>query len=186
MNFANKLTILRILLVPLLILCFYIPVSFRMWIATVVFILAAVTDALDGRYARKHNLCSDFGRFLDPIADKLLVCSALIMLIEYKSLPAVIAFVLIGREFIISGFRLIAANHGQVISAGIMGKIKTVFQCIMIPFWMMKDEAVFNFAPVVTTIFLICMWTVTAISVIASVYSCIDYLYKNRKVISLK
>ncbi|MDO4543306.1 MAG: CDP-diacylglycerol--glycerol-3-phosphate 3-phosphatidyltransferase [Clostridia bacterium] len=186
MNFANKLTMLRILMVPVLILCFYLPLSFNMWLATVVFILASITDALDGRYARKHNLCSDFGRFLDPIADKLLVCSAFIMLVEFKSFPAVLTFLFIGREFIISGFRLVAAKGGTVIAAGITGKIKTVFQCIAIPFWLLKDEWIFNFAPVMTTVFLICMWAVTAVALIASVYSCAEYLYKNRKVISFK
>lgn len=184
MNLANRLTLLRICMVPLMVLCFYL--TWSMWICALVFIAAAVTDVLDGRYARKHNLCTDFGRFMDPIADKLLVCAALLMLIERKDFPAVLAIVLIGREFVISGFRLVAAGNGSVISAGFMGKLKTVFQCIAIPWWILKDETIFSITPFVHDLYIVLLWVVTGIAVVASIYSCIEYIVKNRKVISFK
>lgn len=184
MNLANRLTILRILMIPVMIACFYL--TWSMWICAGVFILAAVTDVLDGRYARKHNLCTDFGRFMDPIADKLLVCSALIMLVERLDFPAILAILLIGREFVISGFRLVAASNGTVISAGFMGKLKTTLQCIAIPWWMLKNEPIFAITPFVSTLYVILMWVVTAAAVISSVYSCVEYIAKNRKVITFK
>ncbi|MDD3400061.1 MAG: CDP-diacylglycerol--glycerol-3-phosphate 3-phosphatidyltransferase [Eubacteriales bacterium] len=184
MNLANKLTILRILMIPIMIVCFYL--NWSMWVCAGVFILAAVTDLLDGRYARKHNICTDFGRFMDPIADKLLVCSALILLVEGMGFPSILAIVLIGREFVISGFRLVAAGNGTVISAGFMGKLKTVFQCIMIPWWLLQFEPIFSITPFISTLFIILMWVVTGISVFTSIYSCVEYIYKNRKVISFK
>lgn len=184
MNTANKLTLLRIILVPVLILCLCLHLS--NFIATAIFIIAAVTDIFDGRWARKHGLCSDFGRLMDPIADKLLVCSALMMLIGQKDFPAVFAIVFIGREFIISGFRQVAAGKGTVIAAALSGKLKTTFQCIMIPLWLLKDEAIFNFAPLMSTIYTVVLWVVTFAALYLSIHSCVEYIYKNRKAVSFK
>ena len=132
MNLPNKLTVLRVCMVPVFVV-------FMLWngfgtaskyVAAAIFILASMTDWLDGYLARKNNLVTDFGKFMDPIADKLLVCSALICLVEKGALAAWIVIIIIGREFIISGFRLIAAENGVVIAANYWGKFKTVSQMV--------------------------------------------------------
>lgn len=137
--------------------------------AAAVFVLASMTDWLDGYLARKNNLVTDFGKFMDPIADKLLVCSALICLVGNGSLAAWIVIVIIGREFIISGFRLVASDKGVVIAASYWGKFKTVFQMIMVV------VLILNFGGIFDVIEQILIW----ISVILTVISLIDYLKKN-------
>lgn len=137
MNLPNKLTMLRVILIPFFIfflLTDYIAGS--MWIALGIFCLASFTDFLDGQIARKYNLVTNFGKFMDPLADKLLVCSALICFIDLKFLPSWFVIVIIAREFIISGFRLIASDNGVVIAASWWGKFKTVFQMITIIYFM--------------------------------------------------
>lgn len=134
MNLPNKITLFRVFLVPFFIvfmLCEGIP--YGNYIAGAIFIIASLTDTLDGYLARKNNLVTDFGKFMDPLADKLLVCSALICFVAIDSIPmpAWIVIIIIGREFIISGFRLIAADHDVVIAANIWGKLKTVVQMVM-------------------------------------------------------
>ena len=131
MNLPNKLTIIRVCLIPFFVaaLLFDHGNNYTMRIvANVLFIVASLTDLFDGKIARKYNLVTNFGKFMDPLADKLLVCSALICLIELGQLPAWVVIIIISREFIISGFRLVAADNGVVIAASYWGKFKTTFQ----------------------------------------------------------
>ena len=134
-NIPNRLTIIRVILVPIFVFLYLnsslVPAPFNRYAALAIFALASFTDYLDGFLARKWGLVSNFGKFMDPLADKLLVCAALICFVQDGSLPAWIVIILIGREFIISGFRLVAASDGIVIAAGIWGKCKTVIQMFM-------------------------------------------------------
>ena len=133
MNLPNKLTIIRTLLIPFfLVALLWDEVPYGNWIALVIFAVASITDMLDGKIARKYNLVTNFGKFMDPLADKLLVSSAMIAFVEIGRMPCWIVIVIIAREFIISGFRLVAADNGIVIAAGIWGKIKTAEQMVMI------------------------------------------------------
>lgn len=169
MNLPNKLTLLRVCMVPVfVVLMLFGPASGKYW-AAAVFILASATDWLDGYLARKQNLVTDFGKFMDPIADKLLVCSALICLVEQGSLSAWIVIIIIGREFIISGFRLVASDKGTVIAASYWGKFKTVFQMIMVILLILDLGGVFGTIATVVT------W----IALILTVVSLVDYLWKN-------
>ena len=174
MNLPNKLTILRILLVPFIILCFYLPPSWGMWIGVVLFVVAAATDTLDGRYARSHNMVTDFGKFMDPIADKLLVNSVLVMLTAQGTVPPVVTILFIAREFVISGLRLVAAGKGVVLAAGNLGKIKTTLQDIALPFLMVGH--VWKGFRIVGLVLLYA-------SLVMSVWSGWDYVYKNRELI---
>ena len=174
MNLPNKLTILRILLVPFIILCFYLPPSWGMWVAVVLFIVASVTDTVDGRYARAHNMVTDFGKFMDPIADKLLVNSVLIMLTAQGKVPPVVTILFIFREFAISGLRLVAASKGVVLAAGNLGKIKTTLQDIALPFLMVGH---------VRKVFRIVGLILLYASLIMSLWSGWDYVYKNKNLI---
>lgn len=172
MNLPNKLTMLRVIMIPFFIVFLLIPITpHDKWIALAIFILASLTDLLDGKIARKYNLVTNFGKFMDPLADKLLVCSALICLIELDKIPAWMVIIIIAREFIISGFRLVASDNGVVIAASYWGKFKTTFQmaavCLLI-----ADIAAIH---VVTQIIL---W----IAVILTVVSLVDYLVKNKDV----
>ena len=134
MNLPNKLTILRVVMIPFFVLFMVVPLTGEgdKWIALALFIVASLTDLLDGHIARKYNLITNFGKFMDPLADKLLVCSALICLVELGRIPSWMVIVIIAREFIISGFRLIASDNGVVIAASYWGKFKTTFQMVMI------------------------------------------------------
>lgn len=140
MNLPNKLTIFRILLVIIMLIIAYIPlsgellnISNSMWLLNIIFIIASITDKLDGYIARKNNQITDFGKFLDPIADKILVLTAMLILVEKRLLPAWIPIIIIIREFVVSGYRLIAVEkNGKVIAANHWGKIKTVTQMIAI------------------------------------------------------
>ena len=174
MNLANKLTILRILLVPFILLCFSLP-SWGMWIAVVLFVAAAATDTLDGRYARAHGMVTDFGKFMDPIADKLLVNAVLIMLTARGLVPAVVTILFVAREFVISGLRLVAANKGVVLAAGNLGKIKTTLQDIALPFLMVGH---------VWKPFRILGLILLYAALVMSVWSGWDYVNKNRKLIA--
>ena len=142
MNLPNKLTILRAIMIPFFLVFLYMSPGWSKWVALGIFIAASLTDMLDGKIARKYNLVTNFGKFMDPLADKLLVCSALIALSDLKRIPAWIVIVIIARDFIISGFRLIAAEKGIVIAAGWWGKIKTTVQMIMVGF-LIADLKVF-------------------------------------------
>ena len=140
--------------------------------ALVIFVVASLTDALDGKIARKYNLITDFGKFMDPLADKLLVCCAMICLISLGRIPAFVVCIIIAREFAISGFRLIAAEKGRVIAANYWGKFKTTFQMIMVILMIANIPAL----SVLTTVI---MWIATALTVI----SLAVYLWQNRGVI---
>ena len=140
MNLPNKLTVLRIILVPIMVILAYIPfesdflnISTNMWLINIIFIVASITDSLDGNIARKNNQITAFGKFLDPLADKILVISAMLILVEQQLLPAFIPIIVIIREFAVSGYRLVAAQtNGEVIAANFWGKLKTVTQMVAI------------------------------------------------------
>ena len=176
MNLPNKLTVLRVLMVPFFVFFMLndIPEGYGKWIALTLFITASLTDLLDGKIARKYNLVTNFGKFMDPLADKLLVCSALVCLNGKGALGSWIAIVIISREFIISGFRLVASDNGVVIAASYWGKFKTVFQMIMIG--MLIGDLDFDFYRMLTRV-------VVWIALILTVVSLADYLYKNREVL---
>ena len=146
------------------------------WICLAIFVAASVTDWFDGHLARKYNLITNFGKFMDPLADKLLVCSAMICMIELGKLPAWVVIIIIGREFIISGFRLIAAENGIVIAANYWGKFKTVSQMIMIILLIIDLGGAFA---ILTQIFI---WLSVALTVI----SLLTYIMQNRKVLSMQ
>ena len=146
------------------------------WICLAIFVAASVTDWFDGHLARKYNLITNFGKFMDPLADKLLVCSAMICMIELDKLQAWVVIIIIGREFIISGFRLIAAENGIVIAANYWGKFKTVSQMIMIILLMLDFGGIFT---VLTQIFI---WLSVALTII----SLLTYIMQNRKVLSMQ
>lgn len=172
MNLPNKLTMLRVLMIPFFVVFMLVPITgYDKWIALAIFIIASLTDLLDGHIARKYNLVTNFGKFMDPLADKLLVCSALICLVDMNRIASWMVIVIIAREFIISGFRLIASDNGVVIAASYWGKFKTTFQMIMICL-LIADIAAIS---IVTLI-------VTWIAVILTVVSLIDYLVKNKDV----
>ena len=179
MNLPNKLTIIRVCLIPFFVaaLLFDHGNNYTMRIvANVLFIVASLTDLFDGKIARKYNLVTNFGKFMDPLADKLLVCSALICLIELGQLPAWVVIIIISREFIISGFRLIAAENGVVIAANYWGKFKTVSQMIMIILLLIDLGGVFD---ILEQIFI---WLSLALTVI----SLITYIWQNRSVLSMQ
>lgn len=176
MNLPNKLTTLRVLLVPFFVwfaLAEVVP-GYDKYIAVAIFIVASLTDFLDGMIARKYNLVTNFGKFMDPLADKLLVSAALICFIELGSLPAWYVLIIISREFIISGFRLVASDKGVVIAASYWGKFKTTSQMIMVVLLILNiDHPVFG---VLTQIF---VW----VAMILTLVSLIDYLMKNKDVL---
>ncbi len=172
MNLPNKLTMFRVLLIPFFVIFMLMEITAAdKWIALAIFIVASLTDLLDGKIARKYNLVTNFGKFMDPLADKLLVCSALICLVELGKLPAWMVIVIIAREFIISGFRLIASDNGVVIAASYWGKFKTTFQMIMICLLIADIAAI----QILTTV-------VVWVALILTVVSLIDYLVKNKEV----
>ncbi|MBF0995968.1 MAG: CDP-diacylglycerol--glycerol-3-phosphate 3-phosphatidyltransferase [Lachnospiraceae bacterium] len=170
MNLPNRLTILRIFLIPFFV--FFMLSDFSKWIALIIFVVASLTDMLDGKIARKYNLVTDFGKFMDPLADKLLVCSALICLVELKRIPAWIVIAIISREFIISGFRLVAAEKQIVIAANFWGKIKTVCQMFMVILMIANIREL-------TLITQIMMW----LSLILTVVSLMTYMVQNKSVL---
>jgi CDP-diacylglycerol--glycerol-3-phosphate 3-phosphatidyltransferase len=173
MNLPNKLTVLRVIMIPF----FLIFLNINKYVALAIFIAASLTDLLDGKIARKYNLVTNFGKFMDPLADKLLVCSALVAFVELDRLPAWIVIIIIAREFIISGFRLVAADNGVVIAASYWGKWKTTFQMFMIILLIIDADAAIN-----VTWFYWLTYIVTGVAVVLTVVSLIDYLVKNRSV----
>ena len=178
MNTPNKLTVARMILVPFLVILRLTGWGreANRWICLAIFVAASVTDWFDGHLARKYNLITNFGKFMDPLADKLLVCSAMICMIELDRLSAWVVIIIIGREFIISGFRLIAAENGVVIAANYWGKFKTVSQMIMIILLIVDFGGVFA---ILTEVFI---WLSVALTVI----SLLTYIMQNRKVLSMQ
>ncbi len=174
MNLPNKLTILRVILIPFFIVFLLGEgIPYHDYIALGIFLVASFTDMLDGKIARKYNLVTNFGKFMDPLADKLLVCSALICLIELQRISAWMVIVIIAREFIISGFRLIASDNGVVIAASWWGKVKTVFQMAAVCLLILN-------LPVLYLLTQIVLWIAVALTVV----SLGDYILKNRGVLS--
>lgn len=176
MNLPNKLTVLRVIMVPFFVLFMLTDLggSANKWIALAIFCVASLTDMLDGKIARARNLVTNFGKFMDPLADKLLVCSAMICLIPLGRLDAWIVIVIIAREFIISGFRLVASDSGIVIAASYWGKFKTVAQMAMIIVLIADFGGVFG---IVETVLI---W----VSLILTVVSLVDYVAKNVQVLT--
>ena len=176
MNLPNKLTVLRVCMIPFFVVMLLLNggenQTYR-YIAAAIFIVASLTDMLDGKITRKYNLVTNFGKFMDPLADKLLVCSALICLVDLKQLPAWMVIVIISREFIISGFRLVASDNGIVIAASYWGKFKTTFQMISVILLIVR-------IPALTVLTQICVWTALVLTVI----SLVDYIAKNHKVLT--
>ena len=176
MNLPNKLTMFRVILIPFFVFFMLAPFfdGYGNYIAVAIFIIASLTDLLDGKIARKYNLVTNFGKFMDPLADKLLVCSALICLVDLGYLASWIVIIIIAREFIISGFRLVASDNGVVIAASYWGKFKTVFQMIMVILLSLHLPFVaFDYIGIV----------VTYISLILTVVSLVDYIAKNYHVL---
>ncbi len=177
MNLANKLTMLRILMIPVFIAVLVYSkdrdIVYR-YIALGIFIIASVTDALDGYVARKYNMITDFGKLMDPLADKILVSSALIILIELGNISSWVVSIVIAREFIISGIRLIATEKNIIIAASPLGKLKTVSQMLSVILMLLSIEAISSITDI--SIWLMC---------ILSVVSLLDYIIKNKKVLSL-
>jgi CDP-diacylglycerol--glycerol-3-phosphate 3-phosphatidyltransferase len=177
MNLPNKLTVLRVLMIPFFVFFMLSSVAgdASKYIALAIFIVASLTDMLDGKLARKYNLVTNFGKFMDPLADKLLVSSAMICLIEKGKLASWIVIIIIAREFIISGFRLIASDNGIVIAASYWGKFKTVFQMLMIialildlaSGWFLLLEDILIWAALILT-----------------VVSLVDYIVKNKEILT--
>lgn len=179
MNLPNKLTVVRVLMIPFFV-WFMLPslggeMAASKWIALAIFCIASLTDLLDGKIARKYNLVTNFGKFMDPLADKLLVGAAMICLVEMGRLPAWIVIVIISREFIISGFRLIASDNGIVIAASYWGKFKTVFQMAMIIVLIAAFEG-----SVFEVVEQILIW----VSLILTIISLVDYIRKNKEVLT--
>lgn len=176
MNLPNKLTVLRVLMVPFFVLFMLTDIggAANKWIALIIFCVASLTDMLDGKIARARNLVTNFGKFMDPLADKLLVCSAMICLIQTGQLAAWIVVIIIAREFIISGFRLIASDNGVVIAASYWGKFKTTFQMLMVIVLILNIQMPF---------FQILGVILTYVALILTVVSLIDYIVKNKDVL---
>lgn len=176
MNLPNKLTVLRVILIPFFVISLLAGGgSIRMlrYLAAAIFIIASLTDMLDGKIARKYNLVTNFGKFMDPLADKLLVCSALICLVELHQLPAWMVIIIVSREFIISGFRLVAAEQGIVIAASYWGKFKTTFQMIAVILMIVNLHVLYGMT-------VLCTW----VALILTVVSLADYIAKNHKVLT--
>ena len=175
MNLANKLTVMRMILVPIfLVFLVFDCIPYGKLVATALFIIASITDKLDGYIARSRNQVTNFGKFMDPLADKLLVCAAMICLIDTGELPSWIVIIIISREFIISGFRLVAADNGVVIAASYWGKFKTTFQMLMIIVLILNFPGRF---------FEILGIILTWVALILTIVSLCDYLIKNKDVL---
>ena len=177
MNLPNKLTVLRVFMVPFFVVFMLYPLAgdASKYVALALFCIASLTDFFDGYLARKHNLVTNFGKFMDPLADKLLVCSALVCLSSVGKLAAWITLIIIAREFIISGFRLVASDNGIVIAASYWGKFKTVSHMAMIIMLILDiQNTAYQYATLV----------VVAIGLVLTVISLVDYVWKNKQVLT--
>jgi CDP-diacylglycerol--glycerol-3-phosphate 3-phosphatidyltransferase len=168
MNLPNKLSLFRVFLVPVFLLVLYSEIELSVYIATAIFLLAAVTDMVDGYIARTRNMITDLGKFLDPLADKILVISAMVYLVAVQTIPDWMVIIIIAREFAVSGFRIIAASKGVVVAASNLGKYKTRAQIIAVIFALLK----WSF-----------YWWIVLLAVILTVLSGIDYMYKGKDLI---
>lgn len=195
MNLPNKLTIFRILLVPIMVIIPFfniqgeflnIPIEY--WIVNIIFCIASITDKLDGQIARKNNMVTTFGKFADPLADKILVISALVMLVEYTRLPAWIPIIVLAREFIVSGYRLVAVEKGgKVIPASFWGKLKTVTQMIAVigAFLDINTFGAFLTGELTgITLMVNALWSTTMfVSIIATIFSGWDYVKDGKELL---
>ena len=195
MNVANRLTVSRMILIPLVIAALLLPevwpafAPFSHWIASLLFLAAAITDILDGKYARKHNVVTDFGKLMDPIADKMLVVSAFVMLSCLTDaahprwlLHPVLTILFIAREFLISGVRQLAAAKGVVIAAGKLGKFKTTFQDIIVIALLLYDEFPFRY---LNPYLMILIEVLVYFTLALSIASAVEYIVKNKGVLNL-
>lgn len=174
MNIANKLTFLRILLVPVFVIVMYMNFFEARLVATAIFAVAAFTDFLDGHLARKHNLVTNFGKFADPLADKILVCAAMILLVEIGDIPAWGVIIIISRELAVTGFRIIAASESITIAASKLGKFKTISQLVSLII-LLTD---------ITYLYKLGLY-IFYFAIFATIVSGVDYFYKNKKVLDL-
>ena len=170
MNLPNKLTLLRIILIPVFMVVLYLGFPSATWVALAIFIIASLTDLLDGKIARKYNLVTDFGKFADPLADKMLVTAAMLWFVENGQMEAWMLLLVICREFAVSGLRMIASDKGRVIAAGWSGKVKTASTMVCI---------VVMFLPIPAILNTICGWIIT----LTTLYSGVEYFMKNKDVI---
>ncbi|SES77623.1 CDP-diacylglycerol--glycerol-3-phosphate 3-phosphatidyltransferase [Anaerobranca gottschalkii] len=189
MNLANKITLARIFLAPIFIVLIVVRIPFGQLIAAAFFIIAASTDGLDGYIARKHKQVTNFGKFLDPLADKLLISAALFALVWMKEISPLIAFIILSREFAVTGLRVIAAGEGIVISASKWGKLKTISQivaisAITIHAGLLTEIDIPLFKWILNNLYIDTIAMITLyIAVFLTIFSGIDYFYKNIKVI---
>ena len=172
MNLPNKLTLLRIILIPVFMVVLYWGFPGATWVALAIFIIASLTDMLDGKIARKYNLVTDFGKFADPLADKMLVTAAMLWFVEIGQMPAWMLLIVICREFAVSGLRMVAADKGRVIAAGWSGKVKTASTMVCIVLMLIP--------PVAREISSLCV----AVIVLTTIYSGVEYFIKNLDVLS--
>ena len=171
MNLPNKLTLLRIILVPVFMAVLYMGFPGCSWVALAIFIIASFTDLLDGKIARKYNLVTDFGKFADPLADKILVTAAMLWFVELGQMPAWALLIVVTREFAVSGLRMLASNKGRVIAAGWSGKVKTASTMVCI---------VLMFLPIPAVVNTVCVWVIA----LTTLYSGVEYFMKNKDCIS--
>lgn len=195
MNLPNKITVARMLLIPIMIIVPYLgfnnilfgSVTIGSFITLIIFLIASFTDFLDGYLARKNNLVTTFGKFLDPIADKLLVLSALIMLVEQGIIPGWIPIIIAAREFIVSGIRMLAAGDGKVIAASWYGKVKTVSQMVAISLAFLSTNTFMQFTSVEmstgTLILNILMSLAMIVAVLMTILSGVDYFMKSKDIV---
>ena len=170
MNLPNKLTILRMILIIPFLLVLYLDVPYATYWALGIFIVASLTDMLDGKIARKRNLITDFGKFMDPLADKMLVTAAMVWFVEIGQMAGWALLVVLLREFAVSGLRMVASDKGRVIAAGWSGKIKTASTMVCV---------VLMFLPIPSVVTTICVWVI----VLTTLYSGVEYFVKNRDVL---
>lgn len=180
MNLPNKLTVARVIAVPFFVVAYILGFKWLagFWIALILFIGASFTDMLDGKIARKRNLVTNFGKIMDPLADKILVYSAFCLMVGDGTVPAWMFIIILAREFAVSGMRTVAASEGLVVAAGMSGKIKTVLQMIAVPVLILA-HALPQF-PVIMTVGQVFLWA----SLIMTIYSGIEYIVKNKEVFS--
>lgn len=195
MNLPNKITVARMLLIPIMIIVPYLgfnnilfgSVTIGSFITLIIFLIASFTDFLDGYLARKNNLVTTFGKFLDPIADKLLVLSALIMLVEQGIIPGWIPIIIAAREFIVSGIRMLAAGDGKVIAASWYGKVKTVSQMVAISLAFLSTNTFMQFTSVEMStgalILNILMSLAMIVAVLTTILSGVDYFMKSKDIV---
>lgn len=178
MNLANKITIFRVFLVPFFMIVLYSNLEYSTYIAAAIFVIAALTDTLDGYIARSRNLVTNFGKFIDPLADKVLVSAALISLVDLGKVPGWVVVLIIAREFTITGFRIIAASEGINIAASSLGKIKTITQLVAITALLLNN---YPFSLIGFPFDMILLY----ISLFFTIISGIDYIYKNKHALEL-